>query len=171
MSRRNRRQLSRFAVLLLLAWICLQGCGQDAHASTRRDHVRDRASSLTRSVAAAGRHWKTAVPSCLRVRFVDLPGDEAGYARPPCDVDLDRVEWHYSLYETRCAVVIHEIGHLLGHRHEEGGIMDPGPAMYRAAYSPECDPPARAHRARKRRRRHHRRRRRHGAGMIVRRVD
>lgn len=42
-----------------------------------------------------------------------------------CEVTLDPTEWDLMPACDRRRVVLHEIGHLAGHRHSEGGLMGP----------------------------------------------
>jgi hypothetical protein len=46
-----------------------------------------------------------------------------------CVITLDPAWYAQATAEQRCEVIVHEVGHLAGHRHEEGGVMSspPGP--------------------------------------------
>ena len=43
-----------------------------------------------------------------------------------CTIALDPVWWSDAPRYQRCLLVLHETGHLAGHRHEEGGVMAAG---------------------------------------------
>ena len=40
-----------------------------------------------------------------------------------CTIAINQAKWEHFSPEYQCAIVVHEVGHLAMHRHEEGGVM------------------------------------------------
>lgn len=93
------------------------------------------------STARAVRFWLPtgALPACGRPRFAwgQVPGAEARADRDACVVTFSTVRWPEwtSRPAALCVLVLHEIGHLYGHGHGEGGAMDPGPGKFFAPHA------------------------------------
>lgn len=116
------------------------------------------AGELGRDVAAARQHWGT-VPACLTITWGGVPGGGAGFAEMPgCHVWLDLDIWRGTGRYERCVMVVHEIGHTLGHTHAEGGVMS---ANAQETYAFNSAPTCRRLVARMDRDGHARQRRRH----------
>lgn len=52
------------------------------------------------------------------------PAADAGYL-VPCQVRLNTRIWQRRNHYVKCLIVFHELGHLYGHDHGEGGVMSP----------------------------------------------
>lgn len=56
----------------------------------------------------------------------------------PCVVRFNTFMWHYQSPAAMCRLVVHELGHLYGHTHDEPGIMAPMQMPETVRFSP-CD--------------------------------
>jgi hypothetical protein len=88
---------------------------------------------LDRYLQVATEHWGTPPPTCLAVYSFDDPDPSVASRaeQPGCTMWLDRDYFRAPLRASTsdCAVVVHEMGHLLGHAHSS----DPTDMMYPTA--------------------------------------
>lgn len=104
---------------------------------------------LPAALTVADRAWPTS-PCVGKVQAVPAPLVEGGLAGEAlglhvnddgtwtlisCTIGLDPDVWAAMPPYQRCLLVVHETGHLAGHRHEEGGVM----GVPRGDYAP-CRP-------------------------------
>lgn len=84
-----------------------------------------------------------APPPCGTPRFAwgDTPQGSGAMGDPrTCLVTFNKRSWRIfsAAPGAMCAVTLHEFGHLYGHGHSEGGIMDPSNATWWRRW-PACD--------------------------------
>jgi hypothetical protein len=93
-----------------------------AHAAKRPAPYVDWMPKFTQ---AAVDYWGQ--PQCGTPTFLwvtNLPPSRAAEVAPGCVVNVNVFVWHrMSEPRERCVLVFHEVGHLDGHQHEEGGVM------------------------------------------------
>lgn len=99
---------------------------------------------LSRFAPAAVRYWGNGqLPPCGKPTFTWAPttASQVADADPAsCVIRFNPPAWPRLSGNTAwlCRAVFHETGHLYGHTHDEGGIMDGGTAVYTIPFAP-CD--------------------------------
>ena len=103
--------------------------------------------------------WPDLNPACINhvnVTFGTLPPDTLEFAigldttlwrLRSCDLLIDAKQWASTSREERCVTLVHAIGHLALHRHEEGGVMAQNGPQTGARYRP-CEKAYRTRRQR-----------------------
>ena len=91
----------------------------------------------------AAEAWGGQQPTCpqgVTMSIMDDPADNAARAvLGGCRIWVNRPQLTAPVsWLNRCKAIAHEWGHLLGHDHEPGGLMDAGPASYDAPV-PACE--------------------------------
>jgi DNA-directed RNA polymerase subunit RPC12/RpoP len=126
-------RMVRVASLVLAALVVAAAAPAAAHAF-----------SWSKAFVSAGElYWSPtgARPACgepLLAWVDELPGELADSLASTCAVRIWRRAWESFDLPQRCELVFHELGHLYGHEHAEGGVMSATWPQDLARFAP-CD--------------------------------